>query len=354
MGMEIGLWRIDDGIQQVELGDMPSEEQLEALLERDPTILGERLLIIGRQIQTDRGKRLDLLGIDSEGALRVLELKRGRAPRDAVAQVLEYGAWVQKLSHEDVVEIFQSKSSGTAFEAAFEEVFGFGPPDEINSGHKLTLVSTELDRDAQEIIEYLDSAYQVPINVVFFRYFKDGDQEYIARSYLIEDVQESISHRKKSAKTKETWNETDWYVAFNRSWDDAVRYGFISAGGGEWYSNTLRGLPQGARIWVCVPKTGYVGVGIVTGSPKIFEESHLASIEELDGLRYRHTNGEEEWVLPVDWQQTLKLEDAIWQKGMFANQNSACKLRNQFTLDILFAAFEVDAPNFIEPAQKST
>lgn len=77
MGMEIGLWRIDDGIQQVKLGDMPSEEQLEALLERDPTILGERLLIIGRQIQTDRGKRLDLLGIDSEGALRVLELKRG-------------------------------------------------------------------------------------------------------------------------------------------------------------------------------------------------------------------------------------------------------------------------------------
>ena len=119
MGMEIGLWRIDDGIQQVELGDMPSEEQLEALLERDPTILGERLLIIGRQIQTDRGKRLDLLGIDSEGALRVFELKRGRAPRDAVAQVLEYGAWVQRLSHEDVVEIFQSKSSGTAFEAAF-------------------------------------------------------------------------------------------------------------------------------------------------------------------------------------------------------------------------------------------
>jgi len=33
MGMEIGLWRIDDGIQQVELGDMPSEEQLEALHE---------------------------------------------------------------------------------------------------------------------------------------------------------------------------------------------------------------------------------------------------------------------------------------------------------------------------------
>jgi hypothetical protein len=33
MGLEIGLWRIDDAIQQVEPGDMPSEEQLGALLE---------------------------------------------------------------------------------------------------------------------------------------------------------------------------------------------------------------------------------------------------------------------------------------------------------------------------------
>ena len=105
---------------------------------------------------------------------------------------------------------------------------------------------------------------------------------------------------------------------------------------------------------MCMPKTGYVGVGIVTGSPKTFEESHLASIKELDDLRYGRTDSEKEWVLPVDWQQTVKIEDAIWEKGMFANQNSACKLRNQFTLDILFRTFEAEEPNVIETGQKST
>jgi hypothetical protein len=342
MGMEIGVWRIDSGVQQVELGDIPTEEQLEALLEKDPAILGDRLMIIGRQVQTDRGKRIDLLGIDDEGTLRVLELKRGRAPREAVAQVLEYGAWVRKLSHQDVIELFDSNSPEKSFEETFESTFGFAPPDEINAGHKLTLVSTQIDRDAQAIVQYLDEAFEVPINVIFFRYFKEGDREYIARNYLIDESQEPAGSGRKSSNKKEIWNERDWYVAFDRPWADAVTHGFISAGGGEWYSNTLRRVPEGARIWVYIPKKGYVGYGVVTGSPRAFEDSHLATNEALDHLRYRHTNGAEEWVLPVKWGRVVAEEEAVWQKGMFANQNSACKLRNRYTLDVLYGAFALD------------
>lgn len=51
-----------------------------------------------------------------------------------------------------------------------------------------------------------------------------------------------------------------------RSWDEARTYGFVSAGGGVAYSRTLRSLPAGARISVCIPGgLGYVGVGTVTG-----------------------------------------------------------------------------------------
>ena len=35
--------------------------------------------------------------------------------------------------------------------------------------------------------------------------------------------------------------------------EDAVKYGFVSAGGGRWYSQTLRGLPVGARVFVNIP-----------------------------------------------------------------------------------------------------
>ncbi len=68
------------------------------------------------------------------------------------------------------------------------------------------------------------------------------------------------------------WNERDFYVAFGedirRNWDDARRYGFIAAGGGAWYSKSLKQLKTGHRVFAYIPKGsgvgGYVGIGEVT------------------------------------------------------------------------------------------
>ena len=94
MPVEMGVWRIDgESPRRLPTVVLPSEAQLEEFLERDPSLLGQKLLIIGRQLQTSHGKFIDLLGIDDEGRLHVLELKRDRTPRDAVAQTLDYGSW---------------------------------------------------------------------------------------------------------------------------------------------------------------------------------------------------------------------------------------------------------------------
>jgi hypothetical protein len=47
-------------------------------------------------------------------------------------------------------------------------------------------------------------------------------------------------------------------------------------------------------------------------------------------------------VVPVRWLATRPREEAVWERGMFANQNSACKLRNRFTLDELVRQFDLD------------
>lgn len=49
-----------------------------------------------------------------------------------------------------------------------------------------------------------------------------------------------------------------------------------------------------------------------------------------------------EWVVPVRWQTAVPREQAYWTKGMFANQNSACKLRQEFTLERLAEHFGVE------------
>lgn len=64
---------------------------------------GSPLLFIGRQVPMVHGKYIDLLAVDAYGTLHVLELKRKRTPLDVVSQGLDYGSWIERLTHEQVV-----------------------------------------------------------------------------------------------------------------------------------------------------------------------------------------------------------------------------------------------------------
>jgi hypothetical protein len=44
----------------------------------------------------------------------------------------------------------------------------------------------------------------------------------------------------------------------------------------------------------------------------------------------------------IDWVETLDPKDAIWEKRMFANQNTAAKLRNSFMLERLTELFDLE------------
>lgn len=360
MPLEIGLWRVDDAPTRVLPTSMPMESRLEGLIEADPTILGEPLLLLGRQIPTTYGKYIDLLGMDMDGALQILELKRDRTPREVVAQLLDYGSWAQSLGNEDVRRIFADYRTDVEFDQAFAELFGGSPPSELNTAHKLTVIASEIDTATERIVTYLNGGYGVPVNVLFFRYFADEGHSYLARTWLIDDSRaaaSAVGQRQKSSK--EPWNGRDWYVSFGdeagiRSWDDARQYGFVSAGGGEWFSRTLRSLPVGARMFVYIPKTGYVGVGTVAGEAQPFSEAVLTvdgqpqKMSELTlQAKYVHDHqpadqDRAEYVVPVAWTDTIPQSKAVWKTGMFANQNSACKLSNRFTIDELVRAFRLE------------
>lgn len=358
MPLEVGLWRVDGGKPERLLpSGVPLESQLEDMIEADPTILGTPLMLVGRQVPTDYGKYIDLLAVDDEGALHVLELKRDRTPREVVAQVLDYGSWIQRLGYEQILDIYLRYRPESAFEQAWSDKFASTPPEDLGANHHLTVIASEVDAATERIITYL-AGFEVPVNVVFFRYFSDDNRAYLARTWLLDEVQPSSRATKSTSGTREPWNERDWYVNLgeeggSRSWDDARKYGFVSAGGGEWFSRTLRNVPTGARIFVCIPGLGYVGVGTTTGIAVPFDEA----VVKVDGedkrlaaiplkATYRNdpsSDGSDttEYVLPVEWIATRPREERVWEKGMFANQNSACKLRNRFTLDHLVAAFSL-------------
>ena len=356
MTVEMALWRADDqGLTRLTPTRVVSESQLEDHIEKDPTILGRQLLLVGRQVKTDHGGVVDLLAVDAEGTVHVIELKRDRTTRDVVAQTLDYASWAAELSHTRITELFEEYRPGTAFDAAFVECFGGEPPENLNENQTLTIVTASVDPATERIVRYLNTTFNVPVNVVFFLHFEDNGGSYLARTWLVTEDDE-VSKPATKQRTLEVWNKRDWYVAFGetvdgRSWEDARTFGFVSAGGGSWYSQKLKNLPIGARIFTCIPQRGYVGVGIVTAEAVRFDEAvvtnggrqHRLKDLPLKG-RYRRnpagdTDEDAEYAVAVTWLKTVPVEDAVWKTGMFANQNPACKLRKQFTIDTVVDVF---------------
>ncbi len=360
MPVEMGIWRIDGDVPR-RLGGavLPSEKTLEDFLERDPSLLGERLLVIGRQVRTPYGKVIDLLAMDGDGNLHVLELKRDKTPSDVVAQVLDYGSWVSTLAHDEIVAL-ANEHLDAPFESAFDTVFVGAPPDELNAETRLTIVATDLDASSERIVTYLRT-FGVPVNAVFFTFLEDEGRRYLARSWLAsaDEAGAQTGATSRGQGKRAEWNGRDWFVSFgdaeeSRSWEDARTYGFVSAGGGPWYSRTLRSLPVGARVNVLIPERGYVGVGETLAEAQPFDSAQVLIDGEWRPLAeqsrqgtYRYDPGPEgqdtaEYVVPVRWIASVPKSAAYWEKGMFANQNSACKLRQEFTLERLAHHFRLD------------
>jgi hypothetical protein len=108
--------------------------------------------------------------------------------------------------------------------------------EDINSSHQIVVVASELDSSTERIIEYLADK-DIPINIVFFQTFQDGKNRYLSRAWFIDPAE--IQERATSFEKTRPWNgefDVSFGVGEGRSWDDALKYGFICGGGGRWYS----------------------------------------------------------------------------------------------------------------------
>jgi hypothetical protein len=162
------------------------------------------------------------------------------------------------------------------FEAAFEDVFGGTPPDDLNHDVHLTVVAGEPEAHLDRIVRYL-RPFGVPVTVVFLSSFEDDGRRYLTRSWLGDDDDPTEPGR---TGRRAPWNGRDWYVSFggDRPWEDARTHQFVSA-------------------------------------------------------------DDAEWVAPVTWLDALPEDEAFWRKGMFTSQRGVSKLRQEFTLRLLEAHF---------------
>ena len=130
------------------------------------------------------------------------------------------------------------------------------------------------------------------------------------------------------------------------------RYGFVSAGHGEKYRRAMGNLFVGARVFAAIPGTGYVGVGEVIDEAVRISEFLVehdgeqfpilrAALKAPDMAEDAESEELSEYLARIKWIDARDRDVAVWEKGMFANQNVVAKLRQPFTIQRLAKHFNV-------------
>jgi hypothetical protein len=358
MSVSQRIWQVGQPPQRLFESKLASEQELEEMIAAKPEIVSDEWMVIGRQEETGFGGRIDLLAIAPDSSLVLIELKRDRTPRDVVAQALDYATWVEALDAEAVLRIyarFKAKSQEHGDLAKdFEARFGTPLDAEVFPGqHQIVIVASALDASSERIVSYLGKR-AVAINVLCFEVFDHGPEKFLSRAWLRDPVEAQAASSSGSAGSSAgSWNG-EYYVSYGgktRSWDEAVKYGFVSAGGGAWYSNTLKLLKPGDRIWVKVPGKGFVGVGRVTGFSTPLPEfrvrvdgQDVPASDVIAGGQLDLTADPDkmEYFVPVDWAQAVTEDHAINEPGLFGNPNTVCAPKSpawRTTIERLRSAF---------------
>ena len=201
---QVHLWEVvsDKELREIPTDPIDLEERLERWLESHIPVLDPNLLVVGRQVPTDFGGKIDLLCLNRDGDTVVVELKKGRTPREVTAQALDYASWAKGLSSKQIVDVADGYPRIEGHLAsAFEERFERRLPDDLNLNHHALVVAESIDASTARIVRYL-SSMGVPINVATVQHFRDANgRSLLAQVYLIEPEEAEARSRSRSGRS---------------------------------------------------------------------------------------------------------------------------------------------------------
>ena len=189
---DLGVWTVDgDAPRRVSRSGVGLERNLEDWIANDSSLLADGLTIVGRQIRLEGG-RLDLLAIDWPDRWVVIELKRGRLYRDALAQALDYASSIADMGGDDLAELLEPSLGTLGGEVELTRaVRGLLNREDETRMVEVLLAGVGVDAGLERIAKHL-GAHGVPISIVSLEVFElqNGPQ------LLIREVTEQESARR--------------------------------------------------------------------------------------------------------------------------------------------------------------
>jgi hypothetical protein len=164
------------------------ETNLETWAEASPEVLGEDLLVIGRQVAVDNGRdRIDLLALDLAANLIIIELKRDWIGADADLQAVRYASMVATWDHATIRRLAEEywnsvgRSRGT-FTQELDEFCDEGY--ELNGIQRIILAGRRVNPRVGTMVMWL-RAHAIDVRVVTLGLFRDADSLYLQPQVVI-------------------------------------------------------------------------------------------------------------------------------------------------------------------------
>lgn len=231
-GMEVYLVEHDD-LKQLPETELAREENLEERLVRtEGAKIGDvEVLYVGRQGSPGEGGIFDILGVDEQGDAVIVELKRGRAPRDIVAQALEYAGEIRNVDYGYLNDRYQEflreehgyrdPSSIPPLQEAHADYFDLDDPlDErkFNGTQRLVVVGTAFGDVSLNMADFLR---EHGIDVVAVEYSTYRAEEESIELLTTDGIRRPLSQEPASVSSSTTTSGPD-YTEFNARVRDRV------------------------------------------------------------------------------------------------------------------------------------
>lgn len=195
---------------------------LQEMIKSNPDVffaeMGESLLLIGDEVRpTDFVEdRIDLLAVDQQGALVVIELKRG-SNKLQLLQALSYAGMISKWEYSQVVTQRQ-QLTGQSEEEVDEDIEQFLLQDvaSLNDSQRMILVAEDFDYEVLVTAEWLSELYDVDIRCFRLSLSAEGEAEFLNCTciYPPPEITKHATKRGRKGKTKGSkWS----------SWEDALK-----------------------------------------------------------------------------------------------------------------------------------
>jgi len=175
------VYRIDTGgLDRIEKTEITTEKNLEQyLIQAEGAEIGNvEILYVDQQGSPGEGGIFDIVGVDYQGNVVVIELKRDRTPRDIVAQALEYAASIRAEDYEHLNKRYQEFTNNDDISLRNKHTEFFDRDDplserEFNTDQRLLLVGREFNDLSLDMADFLRE-HGIDVICVSYSAFSDN------------------------------------------------------------------------------------------------------------------------------------------------------------------------------------